>query len=61
MRRQRNFQSRKSELVILIRPIVVGADTMSADISASRERMQVLQELLQSSESPKPEPEGGPR
>ncbi|MFL1484802.1 pilus (MSHA type) biogenesis protein MshL [Marinobacter sp. LN3S78] len=59
--RQRNFQSRKSELVILIRPIVVGADTMSADISASRERMQVLQELLQSSESPKPEPEGGPR
>lgn len=59
--RQRNFQSRKSELVILIRPIVVGAETMSADISASRERMQVLQELLQSSESPKPEPEGGPR
>ena len=58
--RQRNFQSRKSELVILIRPVVVGADTMSADISASRERMQVLQELLQSSESPKPEPEGGP-
>lgn len=58
--RQRNFQSRKSELVILIRPIVVGADTMSADISASRERMQVLQELLQSSESPRPESEGGP-
>ena len=58
--RQRNFQSRKSELVILIRPIVVGADTMTADIAASRERMQVLQELLQSSESPKPEPEGGP-
>ena len=46
--------------MILIRPIVVGADTMSTDISASRERMQVLQELLQSSESPKPEPEGGP-
>ncbi|MFC4258405.1 pilus (MSHA type) biogenesis protein MshL [Marinobacter lacisalsi] len=59
--RQRNFQSRKSELVILIRPIVVGAETMSADISASRERMQVLKELLQSAESPKPEPEGGPR
>jgi MSHA biogenesis protein MshL len=59
--RQRNFQSRKSELVILIRPIVVGAETMSDDISASRERMQVLQELLQSSESPRPEPEGGPR
>lgn len=58
--RQRSFQSRKSELVILIRPVVVGAETMSADISASRERMQVLQELLQSSESPKPEPEGGP-
>lgn len=58
--RQRNFQSRKSELVILIRPIVVGADTMSADISASRERMEVLRELLQSSDSPKPEPEGGP-
>lgn len=59
--RQRNFQSRKSELVILLRPVVVGADTMNADISASRERMQVLRELLQSPGSVTPEPEGGPR
>ncbi len=59
--RQRNFQSRKSELVILLRPVVVGADTMSDDISASRERMRVLRELLQSPGSVTPEPEGGPR
>lgn len=59
--RQRNFQSRKSELVILLRPVVVGAETMNDDIAASRERMQVLRELLQSPESVTPEPEGGPR
>ncbi len=55
--KQRRFQSRKSELVILLRPVVVGAETMNADVAASRERMQVLQELLQSAESVKPEPE----
>ncbi|MCK7544280.1 pilus (MSHA type) biogenesis protein MshL [Marinobacter bryozoorum] len=59
--KQRNFQARKSELVILLRPVVVGAETMNADIAASRERMQVLRELLQSPESVTPEPEGGPR
>lgn len=55
--KQRRFQSRKSELVILLRPVVVGADQMNADIAASRERMNVLKELLQSAESVKPAPE----
>lgn len=59
--RQRNFRSRKSELVILLRPIVVGAEIMNRDIAASRERMQQLQELLQSPGSVVPEPEGGAR
>lgn len=55
--KQRRFQSRKSELVILLRPVVAGTPEMNADISASRERMNVLRELLQSSESVTPEPE----
>ncbi|PXX89391.1 pilus (MSHA type) biogenesis protein MshL [Marinobacter vulgaris] len=59
--KQRRFQSRKSELVILLRPVVAGSEQMSADVSASRERMQVLRELLESSESVKPQPEKAAR
>ncbi len=55
--KQRRFESRKSELVILLRPVVAGMPEMNADVSASRERMNVLRELLQSSESVTPEPE----
>ncbi|WP_166266179.1 pilus (MSHA type) biogenesis protein MshL [Marinobacter caseinilyticus] len=59
--KQRNFDSEKSELVILLRPIVADAKGVQADISASRERMTVLRELLQSSESVTPEPEKAKR
>ncbi|ABM17850.1 pilus (MSHA type) biogenesis protein MshL [Marinobacter nauticus] len=59
--KQRNFESRKSELVILLRPVVANAGQMQADVSASRERMNVLRELLNSSESVKPQPETAPR
>lgn len=55
--KQRRFESRKSELVILLRPVVAAPARMNADIAASRERMNVLRELLQSSESVTPEPE----
>ncbi len=55
--KQRRFQSRKSELVILLRPVVAEPGLMNADIAASRERMNVLRELLQSSQSVTPEPE----
>ncbi|MBW7472992.1 pilus (MSHA type) biogenesis protein MshL [Marinobacter sp. M216] len=55
--KQRRFQSRKSELVILLRPVVAEPARMNADIAASRERMNVLRELLQSSKSVTPEPE----
>ena len=55
--KQRRFQSRKSELVILLRPVVTEPGLMNADIAASRERMNVLRELLQSSQSVTPEPE----
>ncbi|MDY6816125.1 MAG: pilus (MSHA type) biogenesis protein MshL [Pseudomonadota bacterium] len=61
MFKQRRFESRKSELVILLRPVVARTSTMNADISASRERMKVLRELLQSSRSVTPEPEKAPR
>jgi MSHA biogenesis protein MshL len=56
--KQRRLASRKSELVILVRPVVAGAETMQTDIDSSRERMTVLRELLQSSETPKPRAEG---
>ncbi|ERS87436.1 secretin [Marinobacter sp. C1S70] len=59
--KQRNFESRKSELVILLRPVVANAGQMQANVSASRERMNVLRELLNSSESVKPQPETAPR
>jgi len=59
--KQRRFESRKSELVILLRPVVAQTSTMNADVSASRERMEVLRELLQSSRSVTPEPEKAPR
>ena len=55
--KQRRFQSRKSELVILLRPVVAEPAQMNADIAASRERMNVLRELLHSSKSVTPEPE----
>lgn len=59
--KQRRFESSKSELVILLRPVVADAGLMQADVRASRERMNVLRELLESSESVKPQPEGAPR
>ncbi|MFN2360267.1 MAG: pilus (MSHA type) biogenesis protein MshL [Marinobacter sp.] len=59
--KQRRFESRKSELVILLRPVVAGSEQMSADVSSSRERMQVLRELLESSDSAKPQPEKAKR
>lgn len=58
--KQRKFKSRKSELVILLRPVVVGQNVMADDVAASRQRMEVLRQLLQSAESVKPEPETAP-
>lgn len=59
--KQRRFESRKSEVVILLRPVVAGSEQMRADVSSSRERMQVLRELLESSQSVKPQPEKASR
>ncbi|MFO7530441.1 MAG: pilus (MSHA type) biogenesis protein MshL [Marinobacter sp.] len=59
--KQRRFESSKSELVILLRPVVEQSSTMNADVSASRERMEVLREVLRSSRSVTPEPEKLPR
>ncbi len=59
--KQRRFESTKSELVILLRPIVAGAAQMKADVSASRERMNVLREVLESSRSTTPQAEKAER
>ena len=59
--KQRNFETRKSELVILLRPMVADRAQIQNDVRASRERMGVLRELLNSSETVKPQPETAPR
>ena len=59
--KQRNFDSTKSELVILLRPMVSSPGQMQADVRATRERMSVLRDLLNSTESVKPQPETAPR
>ncbi|TGN38549.1 pilus (MSHA type) biogenesis protein MshL [Marinobacter confluentis] len=59
--KQRRFQSTKSELVILLRPVVAGAEEMKADVSASRERMNVLRDVLESSQSTIPQAEKADR
>ncbi|MBE0485607.1 pilus (MSHA type) biogenesis protein MshL [Marinobacter sp.] len=59
--KQRRFEARKSELVILLRPVVADAGLMQQDIRASRERMNVLKDLLNSAESVKPQAEIAPR
>ena len=59
--KQRSFQSTKSELVILLRPVVAGSEEMNADVSASRERMNVLREVLESSQSTIPQAEKAER
>jgi MSHA biogenesis protein MshL len=59
--KQRRFQSTKSELVILLRPVVAGIEEMEADVSASRERMSVLREVLESSQSTIPQAENRER
>lgn len=55
--KQRRFQSTKSELVILLRPVVAGREQTETDVSASRERMNVLREVLESSQSTTPQAE----
>ena len=59
--KQRSFQSTKSELVILLRPVVAGKQQMQEDVSASRERMNVLREVLESSQSTIPQAENRQR
>ncbi len=54
--RQRRFDSEKSELVILLRPVVAGLEDYQQDLSASRARMQTLRELLESPQTLTPEP-----
>jgi MSHA biogenesis protein MshL len=59
--KQRRFQSTKSELVILLRPVVAGREQTETDVSASRERMNVLREVLESSQSTTPQAEKNQR
>ncbi len=54
--KQRRFESRKSELVILLRPVIVDEDVVREDVSGSRERVRALRELMQSPETTVPQP-----
>ncbi|WP_243865063.1 pilus (MSHA type) biogenesis protein MshL [Halospina denitrificans] len=54
--KQRRFESRKSELVILLKPMVAGAEQWREDIEGSRERMRELRRIMESTEAPGPKP-----
>ena len=54
--KQRRFESTKSELVILLKPMVAGAEQWRKDIEGSRERMRELRRIMETSEAPAPEP-----
>ncbi len=54
--KQRRFESRKSELVILLRPVIVDDEAWEEDIEGSQQRTQALRELLESPDSPRPQP-----
>ncbi|MAL99602.1 pilus (MSHA type) biogenesis protein MshL [Hydrocarboniclastica marina] len=53
--KQRRFSGRKSELVILLRPVITGESTAVTDIAESRARIGVLRSLLGSPEGPTPQ------
>lgn len=57
--KQRDYQSRKSELVILLKPVVASADRYRQDAEDSRQRIRDLRRIMESTESPKPEPAAG--
>lgn len=54
--KQRRSSSRKSELVILLRPVISGERTSQTDVAESHARIKALKSLLQSSDSPLPDP-----
>jgi len=59
--KQRNYSGRKSELVILLKPVITGDGQMQQDIADSRRRMNLLRELLQSPDTVTPRPAGPER
>lgn len=52
--KQKRFQSTKSELVILLRPVVTDNQVWDQDLSRSRQRFNALRDTLQSYPSPAP-------
>ncbi|NIV40742.1 MAG: hypothetical protein GWN58_68500 [Anaerolineae bacterium] len=57
--KQRDYESRKSELVILIKPMIASAERYRQDIGESRQRIRELRRIMQSTDSPGPEPADG--
>ncbi|MFE8072920.1 pilus (MSHA type) biogenesis protein MshL [Marinobacteraceae bacterium S3BR75-40.1] len=58
MFKQRNFSSRKSELVILLRPMLTGEGQYQEDLADTQSRVQALKALLEQQDTPKPEAAG---
>ncbi|MEQ6886067.1 pilus (MSHA type) biogenesis protein MshL [Salicola sp. Rm-C-2C1-2] len=54
--KQRDYESSKSELVILLKPMIANADRYTQDVKESRQRIRDLRRIMESNESPKPEP-----
>ncbi|MGM0449313.1 MAG: pilus (MSHA type) biogenesis protein MshL [Pseudomonadota bacterium] len=57
--KQRNYESRKSELVILLKPMIANADRYSQDVKESEQRIRELRRIMESTDSPGPQPARG--
>ncbi|PAU76366.1 pilus (MSHA type) biogenesis protein MshL [Halovibrio salipaludis] len=57
--KQRSYESRKSELVILLKPMIANVDRYAEDVEDSQQRIRDLRRIMESTESPKPEPAAG--
>lgn len=57
--KQRDYESRKSELVILIKPMIAGADRYGEDVNESRRRIKDMRRTMESNDAPSPQPANG--
>lgn len=56
---QRDYDSSKSELVILLKPMIANTGRYGKDVEDSRRRIRDLRRIMESTESPRPKPAAG--
>ncbi|XOZ33295.1 pilus (MSHA type) biogenesis protein MshL [Halomonadaceae bacterium KBTZ08] len=56
---QRDYDASKSELVILLKPMIANTGRYGKDVEDSRQRIRDLRRIMESTESPRPKPAPG--